>query len=110
LVEFGDERLRQSASLLANSFDSHGADLLGLRFTVTREPSLVRGQQNLERVDARRVRGHWHNCNDPSPEPGRCGIGGVITDDHCGAGFAGFRSAGRIEADHDDLAAAHSVA
>ncbi len=54
LVEFGNDRRPQLANPLANSLDSHGADLLGLRFRfrVTREPSLVRGQQNLERVNA----------------------------------------------------------
>ncbi len=54
LVEFGNDRRRQLANPLANSLDSHGADLLGLRFRVTKEPSLVRGQQNLERVNAGR--------------------------------------------------------
>jgi hypothetical protein len=109
LVEFSDERGWQLADPFADPFDRHGADLLGLCFGVMGQPGLACWQQNLERVDARGVRGHRHYRDDPSPEPGCRGVGGVVADDHRGAGLAGFRSAGRVEADGDDLAATHSA-
>ena len=110
LIEFGDERRRQLANPFANPLDGHGAHLLGLGFGVTRQSSLARWKQDLERVDAGGVRGHRHHRNDTSPEPGGCGVGGIVADHDGRAGLAGFRSEGWGEADGDDLAAAHSVA
>lgn len=109
-VEFGDERRWQLANSFANPLDRHGPDLLGLCFGVLAQPGLAGWEQDLEGVDPRGIRGHRHHRDDAASQPGRCGVGRVVADDDRRAGLAGFRSADRIEADGDDLTAAHSAA
>ena len=75
LIEFGDERGWQLANPFADPRHGHRADLLGLRFRVAGQPRLVCGQQDLERVDAGRVRGHRHHGDDAATQTRRDGPG-----------------------------------
>jgi hypothetical protein len=63
LVEIGDEDGGQLPYSSADPLDCHRADLLGLCLGIMGQPGLVRWQQDLERVDARDIRGYRHHCD-----------------------------------------------
>jgi hypothetical protein len=109
LIKFCDQRWGQSADPLAYPFDCHRADLFRLCFGVAGQAGLAGRQQNLERVDASGIGGHRDNGYDSPSEAGRRRIGCIVTDDDRRPGLAGLRSADRVQADGDDLAAAHSA-
>jgi hypothetical protein len=106
-VEFGDELAGQLPQGSADSLNGYRTDLFGLGLGVTRQPSLGRGQQNLEWIDPGRVRGHRDHRDDAPGKPAGCGVGRVIADDDGRPGLAGFRPLDRVEVDADDLAAPH---
>ena len=75
LVEFRDQRWRQSADPLAYPFDCYRADLSRLCFRVAGQARLAGRQQHLERIDASGIGGHRYDGDDSPPESGRRGIG-----------------------------------
>src|SRR5260370_36164911 len=89
-VRLADDGSRQPAHALADALDRYRPDLLGLGLRVTRKPGLTGGEQNLKWVNTGNVRGHRHHCDHSAAQPGRRGIGSIVTDDYGRAGFTLF--------------------
>jgi hypothetical protein len=86
-----------------DTVNGYRSDLFGLGFRSLFEPACVTGNQRLDRIHPVHVRGHRHNGERATAEPGSHCVGSIVGNDHHRSRLVRFAGQPRPEVNDANL-------